>query len=78
MSSPAQTMGSWVRIPPRGTDVCLLLVCVVLCVGSDLATGLSTRYNIEQFQINSDGGNRPEGIDNMSGWNNEKKGNNEQ
>jgi hypothetical protein len=38
MSSPAQTLGSWVRM-----DICvrILCVCVVLCVGSGIATGWS-------------------------------------
>jgi hypothetical protein len=42
-SSPARTLGLWVRIPFKGMDVyvCLFCVCVVLCVGSGLATGWS-------------------------------------
>jgi hypothetical protein len=39
-SSPARTLGSWVRIPLKGwMSVCVYSVCVVLCVGSGLATG---------------------------------------
>jgi hypothetical protein len=41
LSSPAQTLRSWVRIPLE-TWMCLLsffCVYVVLCVGSSLATG---------------------------------------
>jgi hypothetical protein len=42
LSSPARTMGSWVRIPLRTwMSVCVYSVCVVLCVGSGLATGWS-------------------------------------
>jgi hypothetical protein len=40
-SSPARTLGAWVRIPLRGMNVRVRLfcVCVVLCAGSGLATG---------------------------------------
>jgi hypothetical protein len=42
LSSPAQTLGSWVRIPPETwMSVCVYSVCVVMCVGSGLQTGLS-------------------------------------
>jgi hypothetical protein len=41
-SSPARTLGLWVRIALEAwICVCLLCVCVVLCVGSGLATGWS-------------------------------------
>jgi hypothetical protein len=41
-SSPARTLGWWVRIPFEAwIFVCIYSVCVVLCVGSDLPTGLS-------------------------------------
>jgi hypothetical protein len=38
---PARALGSWVRKPTRGMDVCgrLFSAYVVLCVGSGLATG---------------------------------------
>jgi hypothetical protein len=41
LSSLVRTLGSWVRIPLKVMDVCVRLfcVCVVLCVGSGLATG---------------------------------------
>jgi hypothetical protein len=43
LSSLAQTLGSWVRIPLRawifGVCVLLFFVCVVLYLGSGLATG---------------------------------------
>jgi hypothetical protein len=41
--SPAPTLGSWGPNPTRGMFVCVRLfcVCVVLCVGSGLATGWS-------------------------------------
>jgi hypothetical protein len=39
-SSPALTLGSWVRIPLK-VWMCARLFCVVLCVGSGLATGWS-------------------------------------
>jgi hypothetical protein len=38
LSSLALTLGSWVRIP-QDMDVYVSSVCVVLCVGSGLATG---------------------------------------
>jgi hypothetical protein len=42
LSSPAQTLGSWVRIPLEAwMYVCVYSVCVVLCVGSGLSTGWS-------------------------------------
>jgi hypothetical protein len=38
-SSPARTLRSWVRIPLEACmSVCIYSVCVVLCVGSGLAT----------------------------------------
>jgi hypothetical protein len=41
-SSPARTLWSWVRIPLEAwISVCVYSVCVVLCVGSGLATGWS-------------------------------------
>jgi hypothetical protein len=40
LSSLARTLGSWVRIPVEAwMSVCVYSVCVVLCVGSGLATG---------------------------------------
>jgi hypothetical protein len=40
LPSPAQTLGSWVRILLKARmSVRLFSVCVILCVGSDLATG---------------------------------------
>jgi hypothetical protein len=42
MSSPAPTLGSWVRIPLRAwMFACLYSVFVLSCVGSGLATGWS-------------------------------------
>jgi hypothetical protein len=43
LSSPDQTLGSWVRIPLKSMDVCVCLfcVCAVVCAGSGLATSLS-------------------------------------
>jgi hypothetical protein len=42
MSSPPDTLGPWVRIPLEAwISLCIYCVCVVLCVGSDLATGSS-------------------------------------
>jgi hypothetical protein len=41
MSSPAGTLGSWVRIPLEGMDVCVYSVFVSSCVGSGLASGWS-------------------------------------
>jgi hypothetical protein len=40
-SSPTQTLGSWVRIPLGAWMYIYAFICVyvVLCVGSDLATG---------------------------------------
>jgi hypothetical protein len=40
LSLPDQTLGSWVSNPTRGMDVCVSVfcVCVVLCIGSSLAT----------------------------------------
>jgi hypothetical protein len=39
-SKAAGTLGSWVRIPVEAwMSVCVYSVCVVLCVGSGLATG---------------------------------------
>jgi hypothetical protein len=39
-SCPAQTLGSWVRIPLKSLmSVCVYFVCVVLCLGSGFATG---------------------------------------
>jgi hypothetical protein len=39
-SSPARTLGSWLRMPLEAwMSVCVYSVCVVLCVGSDPATG---------------------------------------
>jgi hypothetical protein len=41
-SSPARTLGSWVQIHPEAwMSVCVYSVCVVLCVGSGLATDWS-------------------------------------
>jgi hypothetical protein len=41
-SSPARTLGSWVRIPLEAwMSVCVYSVCIVLCVGSGLMTGWS-------------------------------------
>jgi hypothetical protein len=41
-SSPSRTLGSWFRIPHEAwMSVCVYSVCVVLCVGSGLATGWS-------------------------------------
>jgi hypothetical protein len=40
LSSLARTLGSWVRISLKALmSVCVYSVCVVLCVGSGLATG---------------------------------------
>jgi hypothetical protein len=40
MPFPAQTLGSWVRIPLEAwIFVCFYSVCVVLCVGIGLAKG---------------------------------------
>jgi hypothetical protein len=40
LSSPAQTLGSWVRIPLEASmSVCIYSVCAVLCADSGLATG---------------------------------------
>jgi hypothetical protein len=40
LSSPSCTLGSWVRIPLKAwMSVCVYSVCVVLCVGSVLASG---------------------------------------
>jgi hypothetical protein len=40
MSSPDQTLGSWVRIPLEAwMSVCVFSVCAVLCAGSGLAMG---------------------------------------
>jgi hypothetical protein len=61
-SSSARTLGSWVRIP-LDEWMCqrLFYVCVVLCVGSGLQTGLipQSRSPIDclldpKFQISSD------------------------
>jgi hypothetical protein len=42
-SSPARTLGLWVRIPFEAwLSVCVYSFCVVLCVGSGLATGWSS------------------------------------
>jgi hypothetical protein len=43
LSSPAQTLRSWVRSPTRGPDVCVRLIhaCVELCIGRDIALGWS-------------------------------------
>jgi hypothetical protein len=42
MFSRAETMGLWARIPLKAwMSVCIYSVCVVLCVGSGLATGWS-------------------------------------
>jgi hypothetical protein len=42
LSSLARTLGSWVRIPLKAwMSLCVYCVCVVLCVGSCLATGWS-------------------------------------
>jgi hypothetical protein len=58
-SSPARTLGSWVRIPLGAWmfDVRLFCVCVVLCVGSGLETGwspaqwvLPTVYTIKKLK----------------------------
>jgi hypothetical protein len=41
-SSPARTLGSWVRIPLEAwMSVCVYSVCALLCVGSGLATSWS-------------------------------------
>jgi hypothetical protein len=40
----ALTLGLWIRILLKAwTSVCIYCVCVVLCIGSDLATGWSPR-----------------------------------
>jgi hypothetical protein len=40
LSSPSATLSSWVGIPLQAwKSVCAYSVCVVLCVGSGLATG---------------------------------------
>jgi hypothetical protein len=42
LSSAAWTLESWVRISLEALlSVCVYFICVVLCVGSDLATGRS-------------------------------------
>jgi hypothetical protein len=43
LSSLARTLGSWVRIPLKGMQVCVRLfcVCVVLRLGSGIVTGWS-------------------------------------
>jgi hypothetical protein len=47
LSSLAGTLGSWVRIPPNAwMSVCLFYVCVVLIVGSGLATGWSPFHRV--------------------------------
>jgi hypothetical protein len=40
LSSPAQTLGSWVPIPREAwMSVRVYYICAVLCAGSGLATG---------------------------------------
>jgi hypothetical protein len=40
LSSPAQTLGAWVRIQLEAwMSVCVYSLCVVLCVSRDHATG---------------------------------------
>jgi hypothetical protein len=47
MSSPAQTLEMWVRLPLEvWISVCLFSVCAALCVDSGLATGLIPRHRI--------------------------------
>jgi hypothetical protein len=59
LPSLARTLESWDRIPLKVMDVCVRLfcVCVVLCVGSGPATGISpvqgvlpTVYRIKKLQ----------------------------
>jgi hypothetical protein len=58
-SSLARTLGSWVRIPLRawmfGMCMRLFYVCVVLCVGSSLATGWSLVQGVLPSVINDYG-----------------------
>jgi hypothetical protein len=49
LSSLARTLGSWVRIPLTAwMSVCVYSVCVVLCVGSGLATDWSPVQGVLQ------------------------------
>jgi hypothetical protein len=58
MSSPARTLGSWVRIPLKArTFVCVYSVFVLSCTGSGLTTGwiphprvLPTMYRIKKLK----------------------------
>jgi hypothetical protein len=69
-SSPAQTLGSWDRIPLEAwISVCVRLfcVCVVLCIGSCFATGwfpvqwvLPTAYRLRNWKS----GQGPQGAQN--------------
>jgi hypothetical protein len=61
LSSPARTFGSWFQIPLKAwMSVSVYSVCVVLCVGSGLATGwspaqgvLHTAYKIKKLRKRS-------------------------
>jgi hypothetical protein len=74
MSSPAQTLGSWVRIPLEvWMSVCVSSVLVLSCICSGLATGwspvqgvLPTVYKIQSSRLILVG-NRPEYLIRL-GW----------
>jgi hypothetical protein len=51
LSSPAETLESWVPIPTRGMDICepIFCVCVVPCTGRGLASGWSPIQGVLLF-----------------------------
>jgi hypothetical protein len=53
--SLGRTLRSWVRIPLKAwTPVCAFIVCVVLCVGSGLATGWSLLQGVPTECVKKD------------------------